>query len=269
MTTRPMDTPACETSTGAGPVAPWLTLVHGASQDRRVFSAQREAFAAHFRLLLVDLPGHGGSAAMAGPFDPQAHARAVLAALDGNGVASTHYWGTHTGAAVGLLLAVRHPERIASLVLEGAVIPGVAMPSVSHWFARACTIAREHGVEAARREWFEHAEWFRVIREHPDTCRAAAHRAMIDEFGARPWLDDRPPRPVTDVAAALGAVSAPVLLVNGEHDVADFLDTARRLARELPRAERAVIAGAGGFPLWEFPAEVNARVHAFLAARRP
>ena len=258
--------PHAQAVTTAGAQAPWLVLVHGASQDMRVFSAQRDEFSRDFRLLLVDLPGHGGSAGMPGPFGPAEHAGAVLAALERAGIDRAHYWGTHTGAAVGLLLAVRYPQRLHALVLEGAVIPGVAMPSVTHWFERACATARERGVEAARREWFGEAEWFRVIREDPRACRADEHRAMIAEFGGAPWLDGRSPSTVTDVAPALARIDSPVLLVNGEHDLGDFQETALTLARELPRAERVVIPGAGGFPLWEYPERVNPRVRAFLAA---
>jgi pimeloyl-ACP methyl ester carboxylesterase len=55
-----------------------------------------------------------------------------------------------------------------------------------------------------------------------------------------------------------------VLLVNGEHDLPEFLELADQLAGALPDAERARIDEAGGFPLWEFPDRVNARVRRFL-----
>ncbi len=48
--------PFFETLSSAGGEAPWLTLVHGASQDHRLFSAQIPVFEQHYRLLLVDLP---------------------------------------------------------------------------------------------------------------------------------------------------------------------------------------------------------------------
>jgi pimeloyl-ACP methyl ester carboxylesterase len=60
-----------------------------------------------------------------------------------------------------------------------------------------------------------------------------------------------------------------VLLVNGEHDVEDFLRVADELECSLPNVQRATIPGAGGFPLWEFPAEVNSRVRRFLEGVSP
>ena len=153
-------------------------MVHGMSQDRRVFSAQVGAFQKNYRLLLIDLPGHGKSSAMSGPYGPEEYAAATLAAMDAADVESTHFWGTHTGAGVGLLLATRQPRRFASLILEGAVIPGVVLPSVTKHVDRAKATAAERGVEAARLEWFTEAEWFDVIRREPERCRALDVRGI-------------------------------------------------------------------------------------------
>lgn len=258
--------PYFETISEAGAAAPWLTLVHGASQHSGLFSAQVAAFRSRYQLLLIDLPGHGGSAGMPGPYGFGEHAEAVLRAIDRAGAGRTHYWGTHTGAGAGLLLAVRMPQRFLSLVLDGAVLPGTEIPSVTAAIARARATALASGLAAARDEWFETAPWFDVIRAHPEACRAAEHRALIDGFGGGPWLSSIPPAPVTPVNDALASLGVPILLVNGEHDVPDFIAMADVLAQRLPKVRRVVVPGGGGFPLWEFPEEVNAVVADFLAA---
>jgi fermentation-respiration switch protein FrsA (DUF1100 family) len=51
-----------------GVARPWLTLVHGFSQNRRYFESALGHFAGQYRLLLIDLRGHGASAGTAGPF---------------------------------------------------------------------------------------------------------------------------------------------------------------------------------------------------------
>jgi pimeloyl-ACP methyl ester carboxylesterase len=266
--TRPPAASAAERLEAAGAAAPWLTLVHGASQDRRLFSAQVPAFRDRYRLLLVDLAGHGRSAGLPGPYGLEEYAAGVLGAMDAAGVEATHFWGTHTGAGIGLLLAARHPARVRSLVLEGAVLPGAVLAPVAAALAQARATARALGMEAARREWFERGRWFDVIRAEPERGRAAEHWAMIAEFAGGPWLDAAPARPVVSLADALPAIRTPVLLVNGEHDLPEFLEVADELARKLPRAERERIPGGGGFPLWECPDRVNARVHRFLEGLR-
>lgn len=244
--------------------APWLTMVHGATHNRRYFGAQVEALRKDYRLLLIDLPGHGASAGLPGPFGFEEYADSVLAALDAAGVETTHYLGTHTGSAVALILASRSPERFLSLALEGPPTPGVDLPSVIDSMARCRETAREHGVDAARREWYEQGHWFDVIKANPERCRADEHWNMLLEFAGAPWLDQASPRPVLPALDRLTSFDCPVLIVNGEHDVADFLQSADAIEQRLPRARRLRIAGAGGFPMWEDPERVNALIRRHL-----
>jgi 3-oxoadipate enol-lactonase len=255
-----------EAVTEAGATAPWLVMVHGMSQDRRVFSAQVAAFRDRFRLLLVDLPGHGLSADIPGPYGIAEFAGSVLAALDAAGLGQAHYWGTHTGSAIGLLLASRDPGRFRSLVLEGAVMPGRTMPVVARELERIGGIARARGVATARERWFQEPDWFKVMRDSPGPCRAEAHRAIVADFAGGPWLDDAPAAPVADLTGRLGGITVPALVYNGEHDLADFVEVADILEQRLPQVRRAVVPGGGGFPFWEYPDQVNEMVGAFLDA---
>ena len=248
----------------AGADAPWLTLVHGATQNCGLFLPQVMAFQEHYRLLLVDLPGHGEAANADGPFGPIEYAESVAMAMDSAAVVSTHYWGTHTGSAVALVLAHRMPERLTSLVLEGAVIPGRPLASVSECYGRARETLRERGLHAARQEWFARSAWFDVMRKNPIECRAAEHRALIERFNGAPWRDSRSPQAAVISSDELARIDVPTLLVNGEHEVADFLPAADELQACMPNASRIVVPNAGGFPLWEFPQQVNAQVQAFL-----
>lgn len=259
-----MNVPCFEAITNAGVSRPWITMVHGASQHSGLFSAQVDAFQADYRLLLIDLPGHGRSSDCPGPYGIAEYARSVLAAIHAAAVERTHFWGTHTGAGIALLLAAHHPRLLASLVLDGAILPGVDLPYVTARIACARNTARERGVEAARAEWFRESQWFDVIRARPSECRATAHWDLIADFSGRPWLDSAAPEPVTSIRASLGRIAQPVLLVNGEHDVEDFIHIAQELESSLRDVRRVTVPRAGGFPLWEFPAEVNSLVRQFL-----
>lgn len=188
----------------------------------------------------------------------------MVSVLDHVGLRSTHFWGTHTGAGIGLLLAAREPARLRSLVLDGAVFLGSQPGSVMGTLARVRALAANEGMPAALRVWFEEAEWFAAMHRFPEACRRDAHRAIIDAFRGGPWLDTRPGKAVEPVADRLGSIRVPTLLINGEHDLADFLATADRLERELPDVRRVSIPDAAGFPLWEFPERVNAIVAGFL-----
>ena len=233
---------------------PWLLLLHGFSHDHRYWQSQRAALATGHRIVLADLRGHGGSPAPEdAAYGPAEHLADVVHLLDRLGIASAHVLGTHTGAGIGLLLALEHPDRVASLILEGAVIPGAPLAPNDAALARERAIAREQGVAAARADWFEQP-FFDGARRGPG---AAALRAIMDEFSGAPWLTDAVQALVPPVTERLGSLRQPVSLVNGAGDLPEFLDVARLLERELPHVRRYLVPGAGGFPSWERPDAVT------------
>jgi pimeloyl-ACP methyl ester carboxylesterase len=163
-----------------------------------------------------------------------------------------------------LLLAARHPDRFQSLILEGPVLPDRPLPAVVRALNRTRAIARERGIEHARKQWFEESEWFAVMRRNPDECRAREQWEMVSEFRGGPWLDPGLAQPVAPIADQLASLQVPTLIMNGQRDLADFLEVADELETLLPNCRRVSVPDGGGFPLWEYPDRVNAEVWRFL-----
>jgi pimeloyl-ACP methyl ester carboxylesterase len=253
---------AYETLPAAG--RPWLTLVHGFSQNRRYFEPALPHLVGKFQLLLIDLRGHGGSGELPGPYGIEEYADDLELVFAAEAVERTHYWATHTGTAVGLVLALRRSELFDRLVLEGAVLPGFSMPRTAELQARAAGIARSQGVPAALEDWFEHADWFSNMNEYPAATNATGQRELVNEFSGAPWLSDLTPRPVTDVSSRLAEIGSPALLYNGERDLEEFKYGTAALEAGLAKAQLFEISGAGGFPLWERPDRVVPLVLGFL-----
>lgn len=242
----------------------WLTLLHGFSQNARLFERQKEYFERHYRVFCPELLGHGARDIPTTDYSLQSHARDVLEQMRAHGIERTHFWGTHTGTSVGLLLALEQPDLIASLVLEAVVVPGLDMPIVTATIERARSVARTSGVRAAMEDWFQHAGWFRAMRQNFDTFRADAQRDLVCTFQGQPLLAE-PRLPALSLVERVQALTCPVLLYNGSDDMDDFKRTAIWLAQNLPHAEREELPGLGGFPLWEAPEHVNVRVERFLS----
>jgi len=243
---------------------PWLVLVHGMSQNHLVFDRQTEAFSSAFRILLIDLPGHGLAIDHAGPFGHREYADHITQALNQHGIDCAHYWATHTGTAAGLLIAAECPDRFRSLILEGPVLPGRNVPSVTAEVARVRKIAAEEGIDAAISSWWSNAPWFKHMRANPEACRAEQHKAVIESFSGRPWLDDQTARAVPDVTENLANTEIRTLIYNGEFDHPEFLAEASHLSNLLPAARCEIVANAGGFPSWEQPHATNRMVSEFL-----
>lgn len=256
---------AIDDGAGGDAVRPWLVMVHGMSQDHRVFDRQVAAFRDSHRLLLIDLPGHGLADAVAGPYGHMEFAEHVRSVLQDHDVTGARYWGTHTGAAVGLLLAGTAPRGlIDALILEGPTIPGNNPAVVGETVEAVRRIAAEEGLAAAVEAWWRTGCWFDHMRGDPVRCRAEAHRAIVSGFSGRPWTEGGAPAPVPPVEPVIASIEVPALVYNGVGDHPEFLAVAARIASLMAECEVARLDDCGGFPAWEAPDTVNALVQAFL-----
>ncbi|MCH8837349.1 MAG: alpha/beta fold hydrolase, partial [Candidatus Marinimicrobia bacterium] len=108
---------------GQGPV---VVLLHGFMGCLENWADLRRQLRPQWRTMAIDLPGHGGTP-IANFGAPDAFERLPAALedlLDGFSRDSVHLLGYSMGGRVALALALRAPERFASLVLEG-VSPGL------------------------------------------------------------------------------------------------------------------------------------------------
>jgi pimeloyl-ACP methyl ester carboxylesterase len=242
-------------------------MLHGFSQNGDIFECQAAHFGAKYRVFVAELLGHGQRDLATSDYGLASLARDVLVQLHEREITRTHFWGTHTGTSVGLLLALDRPSLIASLVLEGAVVPGIEMPTVAAHRARAEETARRSGVRAAMQEWFERADWFRTIRARPTEHRADEQKRIVLDFPGRPLLLNAPTTPIS-IIDRVRDVRCPTLVYNGADDLEDFKHAAAFLADNLPCVQRVELPGLGGFPAWESPSTSNALVERFLDEAR-
>ena len=95
-----------------------LLLIPYTSADHACYAFQLPAYTAHFSCVAIDLPGSGASDMPAGPCSTDGYADQVAAFLYAIGVERAHVAGVSLGAAVGMHLAARHPDRVRSLSLH-------------------------------------------------------------------------------------------------------------------------------------------------------
>ena len=153
-----------------------VLMIQGLGADSSGWAFQRLVFATRHRVVALDNRGAGRSAKPAGPYALTQMADDALAVLDAAGIERAHVVGASMGGAIAQILAVRHPERVASLVL-------------------ACTSCRNH---AWRRQLLE--SWMHIAAT--DGMHALGRSAMR-------WLVG--PRSLRRFAPALGLVG-PMLL---------------------------------------------------------
>jgi 2-succinyl-6-hydroxy-2,4-cyclohexadiene-1-carboxylate synthase len=234
-----------------------VVLVHGFTQTLASWEPLAARLRRRWRVLRVDLPGHGGSAGVRAGF---AEAAGLLGACGGRGA----YAGYSLGGRLCLRLALDRPELVEGLVLVGAS-PGIAdrrarAERAAADQALAAGIERD-GVAAFLERWLagplfatlppERAGLAERLHNTPEGLAAALRQLGA---GAQAPLWDR-----------LGGLRCPVLLVAGALD-AKLAATARAMAAAIgPAARVALVDGAGHAAHLERPAEVAELLAGFLA----
>lgn len=111
---------------------PVLALVHGWGMNARVFDALAGLLANEFDVRALDLPGHGGRAALANN-NLQAWADDLAAQLPDNAT----LLGWSLGGQVAIRAALDHPHKVARLVLLASTPKFVAIEGWAHGMAAA------------------------------------------------------------------------------------------------------------------------------------
>jgi len=103
---------------------PAIVFVHGFACDHSQFDAQVARFSAHHRTLTVDLRGHGRSDAPVQDYTMAAFADDVAWQAREAGVSRAVFVGHSMGGVVTAMVAARHPELVAGVVmLDSAIVP--------------------------------------------------------------------------------------------------------------------------------------------------
>src|SRR2546430_601904 len=153
------------------------------------------------------------------------------------------------------------PERVDAVILDGPPSFELAPADEDVPFEHLRTVARTRGMAAFRREWLRHP--LTQLR----TANPQMHAqliAMIERFAGNEFTDSPLEPEVLPVPALPRSSNAPALVLSGELDVPRRIQSADRLSVQLPRAERAVITGAGHLPNLDRPDEYTETCRAFL-----
>ncbi|MCX4704629.1 4-carboxymuconolactone decarboxylase [Streptomyces sp. NBC_01352] len=230
--------------------APVLILGPSLGTTWHMWDRQVPELAKQWRVFRFDLPGHGGAPAYPAGSVADLSTR-LLATLDGLGVQRFGYAGCALGGAVGIELALRHPERVASL----ALIAASPRFGTADEFRQRGVIVRTNGLDPIARtspeRWFTGGfaaaqpaitEWaVQMVRTTDPGCYIAACEALAS----------------FDVRSELARVGVPTLVLVGSDDQVTGPAEARTLVAGIPDARLAVVPGASHLVPVEQPAAVT------------
>jgi pimeloyl-ACP methyl ester carboxylesterase len=244
-------------SFGSGKTA--MIFLSGWGCDTSLWQNQVPALVPHTRVLLVDLPGHGGSDKPDIPYTPELFVRAVNAVLEHARVQRAAVVGHSMGGMVAYEFARRWPGKTIALIwVDGAFSIPVDVDQQITGLRRRAEEFRSPDYQEKVRQFIEQL----YVPETPTPVREKVTASILST-------------PQHVLAGCMEGLADPRLF---EHDTLDtpafaifssFWNPERFIEifkKSLPRFQYEVLTGVGHYPMLEKPEQVNAALARFAAS---
>ena len=211
-----------------------LLFIHGNGGSRRDFDNQVPFFKDHYKLVLVDSRAQGKSKDESDSLSYEMMADDLDALLDSLHIDSCYVIGWSDGGINGLLLSIRHPEKVKKLAITGANL----------W--PDSTAVNEFAIDLV--------EQFRdSLALLPDTGNTHGLNKLF-----RLLLDE--PDITTD---QLSQIKCPTLVMGGDHDIIHAEHTLL-IARSIPKSYCYIFPNSGHGTLIKYKEDFNKKVLEFF-----
>ena len=242
-----------------------LVLIPYLAADNACYAFQVADYAKHFTCISVDPRGAGATDKPAGAYSTELFADDIAAFLQAIGIGRAHVAGLSLGAATGLWLAAKYPDKVKSLSLHSAWTK--SDPFLTTVVRGWQTMAKGLGsvTEMIIQGIFPWCFTPELYAAKPDYIEALAT-----------FVRGRPVQPLEaflqqsnavighDAQSQLGKVAAPTQITFGRHDLVTstrFLDP---LKTGIRRSETVVFEDCSHAPIYENVADFNQKTLAFL-----
>lgn len=240
-----------------------VLLVHGWTLDLEMWNPQVEALRSRFRMIRFDRRGFGASS---GQPSTERDCDDLASLCRHLALGHVALIGMSQGARAVMGFAAAAPNKVSCVVLDGP--PDLLRADIAdlELLRQYRLLARTKGMAAFRREWLNDP----LVRLR--TSDRSVHQALQYMIERYPGKDlsalgvaaERELQPLQ-----LESFEVPTLIVTGEHDLADRIESANALAALLPQSTRVTVPDAAHLPNLDNPRPYNAIVRAFLERQAP
>ncbi|MFC6338141.1 alpha/beta fold hydrolase [Pseudomonas sp. CCM 7891] len=239
-----------------------ILMLHGYSGDKELWLRVARHFVGDYRVVVIDLPGHGETGFKAGSgYDIPTQARRVIELLDACGLDKVHVIGNSMGGYLAAWLAATSPERVLSLALLAP--SGVSSPQPSD-MDRQLAAGHNPSLVHSRKDFISfYAMTMASPPWVPGVVMAALGERYVQrreelaqifaDFSASPPMEPR-----------LADIRAPSLLLWGRQDRVIDVSSVPVWSKGIADLRVETWDGVGHLPMVEKPAETAALYHEFL-----
>ena len=247
------------------PKGPPVVLIHGYTDNARDWVPLIPYLSKHYRLIVVDIRGHGRSDKPECCYARIDFAYDIKLLLDALHIPQADIVGHSLGSMITQVLAEQWPERVRKVILissTGGPRPGSKPKKPEFDYAAEIRKLKEpiDPDSPFMVAWWSspkpvNPEFIRRQRRDAANIPLAVWLAVLDQ-GANP----------SDIQRNLPKLKAPTLLIWGSDDPIMEEEVRQTLREALPSATVKVFEGLGHNPFWEEPQAVAAVINGFLDA---
>lgn len=241
-----------------------VCMTHSLASDSGMWAEQiPPLLTSGFRVLRIDMRGHGGSGPVPGDYSMSMLAADVAAVLDALQIPKVHFIGLSIGGMLGQAFALEHAQRLIS-AMWCDTRPSTPADQQA-WNERVRIVKEAHSVaplaDATIERWLTDA----VKTHNPGRWRQI--RDTIAGTMPQGYLGCIAAIQNFDFVARLPSVKVPVLTVCGSDDMGTPPAENRRIAELVPGGRYEEIANARHFPNVEHPDTFNRIMLDWLKSR--
>ncbi len=241
-----------------------VLLIAGLGGRAVFWNAQVAALAKRFRVITHDHRGTGASSRSPIIYSAEQMADDVLALMDELDIERAHIVGHSTGGSIGQFLTLRHPARVASLVMSAC------WAGPTELFIETFRLRRQVLITQGPQAYY----FLGSLLAAPAQWLAASFESLAEHVGERmtefPGLEIELSRLAAvmshDLRNELGNITTRSLVIGAEDDQLTCCDMQREVADRIPSAHLALLPHGGHFFPVTRPDDYNALLLAFLGA---
>ena len=242
-----------------------LVLIPYLAADQACYAFQVAEYEKHFRCLTVDLRGAGLTDKPEGTYTTELFADDIAAFMSAVGVDQAHVAGLSLGAATGMWLAAKHPQRVKSLSLHSAWprTDAFGRAVIEAWQVMALGLGSvTEMVIKGIFPWCFTPELYSSQPDYIESLAAFVRSRPMPSVEA--FMQQSEAALHHDVHDQLARIAAPTLVTFGRHDLVTSTRFADPLTQAIPHSELIVFDNASHAPIYERVEEFNARTLDFL-----